>query len=214
MRATSTPADIVVARARDLRRALQLEWLSMAWMAVEGSGALVTGLAAGSLVLIAFSVDSVIELISAGVLLWRLWAELRHSSISAEAAERRAGRIGGALLILLSAYILVGGVRSLAAHAGQQFSGVGLAVTAAAIPVMALLARGKRRLADRLQSHALRADAVESLTCGYLSVIVCVSLLAQLAVGAWWIGGVSALVIVPFLWREAREAWTGQDCCR
>jgi divalent metal cation (Fe/Co/Zn/Cd) transporter len=168
-------------RAIDLRRALRLEWLTIAWMLVEAGVAIGAGVAAGSLVLEAFGADSVIELISAGVLLWRLEAELRDTGAPSEATERRAGRIGGTLLFLLSAYVLAAGVRSLVTHTSQQFSAAGLAVTAVAIPVMAVLARGKLRLAGRLHSRALRADAVESLTCGYLSVIVLAALLAQLA---------------------------------
>ncbi|HVC21704.1 MAG TPA: cation transporter [Vicinamibacterales bacterium] len=201
------------ARTIDLQRALRLEWVTVAWMLVEAAVAIGAGLATGSLVLEAFGADSVIELISAGVLLWRLHAEIENMNAPSEVIERRAGRIGGALLFLLSVYVLVAGVRSLVLHTGQQFSAAGLAVTAAAIPVMALLARGKLRLAGRLHSHALRADAVESLTCGYLSVIVCVALLAQLTVHAWWIAGASALVVVPFLWHEGREAWVGEGCC-
>ncbi|MDE3156884.1 MAG: cation transporter [Acidobacteriota bacterium] len=209
---TDITAD-AAARTDDLRHALRLEWLTVAWMVVEAAVALGAGLAAGSLVLEAFGADSVIELISAGVLLWRLRAELQQTGAPSETAERRASRIGGALLFALAAYVLAAAGLNLLAHAGQRFSAAGLAVTAAAIPVMALLARAKLRLAARLHSHALRADAVESLTCGYLSLVVCLALLAQLAIGAWWVGGVSALVIVPFLLREAREAWTGEECC-
>ncbi len=89
----------------------------------------------------------------------------------------------------------------------------GLAVAGAAIPIMYGLAKSKLRMADRLGSRALRADAIESLTCGYLSVVVVVALLAQLLVGAWWVSGASALVLVPFLLREAREAWQQDHCC-
>jgi divalent metal cation (Fe/Co/Zn/Cd) transporter len=193
--------------------ALRLEWLTLAWMIVEGVVAIGAGLAAHSLVLEAFGADSVIELLSAGVLVWRLRVELQSPASFPESVEQRASRIGGALLFALSAYVTIGAIRSLWTRQGQEFTTVGLAVTGAAIPIMYGLAKNKLRIADRLGSRALRADAMESLTCGYLSVVVVVALLTQLLVGAWWVSGASALVLVPFLVREAREAWQQEHCC-
>ncbi len=97
-------------------------------------------------------------------------------------------------------------------HASQHFTLAGLVLTGAAIPIMYGLAKAKLRLAGRLGSHALRADAVESITCGYLSAVVFVALAAQWLLGAWWVAAAGALVLVPFLLHEAREAWTGDPC--
>jgi divalent metal cation (Fe/Co/Zn/Cd) transporter len=97
--------------------------------------------------------------------------------------------------------------------AAQEFSWPGLAVAVLAIPVMRLLARGKLDLATRLDSRALRADAVESLTCFWLSVVVVVGLVCNLLFGVWWIDAVTSLGILWFVVREAREAWEGEDCC-
>lgn len=208
------PADnLVLGRARDVDRALRLEWLTIAWMAVEAVVAIVAGVAAHSLVLEAFGADSVVELLSAGVLVWRLRVELQRGGAFPEAVEHRASRLAGGLLFALGAVVAVGAIHGLWAHEGQDFSMAGLIVTGVAIPVMYLLAKSKLRLAERIGSRALRADAIESITCGYLSVVVVVTLVAQLLLGAWWVSGVSALVLVPFLVREGREAWSGDDCC-
>jgi divalent metal cation (Fe/Co/Zn/Cd) transporter len=157
-----------------------LEWLTITWMTVEAVVALGAGVAAHSLVLEAFGADSVIELMSAGVLIWRLRVELKNGTSFSEATEHRASRIGGGLLFALSAYVTVGAIYGLWRRQGQDFTIAGLLVTGAAIPAMAFLARGKLKIADRIGSRALRADAVESLTCGYLSVVVFVALVAQL----------------------------------
>ena len=205
-------AATTAARAALVRRAFWLEWLTVAWMSVEAAVALAAGVAAGSVTLVAFGTDSIVELISAGVLIWRLTVELRHGRAFSEAAERTASRIGGALLFALAAYVIAAAAWSLWTRHGQAFSWPGLAVTAAAIPIMAVLARRKLALAERLASRALRTDAVESITCGWLSFVAVLGLLAQLALGAWWIDAVTSLAIVWFLLKEGREAWHAEAC--
>jgi divalent metal cation (Fe/Co/Zn/Cd) transporter len=198
-------------RAQLIRAAFRLEWLTVAWMVVEAAIALASGLMAGSLSLVAFGVDSLIELASAGVLIWRLTVELRHGESFARAAERKASRIGGALLFALAAYVVVAAGWSLWTRQGAEFSWPGLLVSLAAIPVMWLLSRRKLQVAEALGSRALRIDAVESITCGWLSFVVLIGLLAQLALGAWWVDAVTSLVIVWLLVREGREAWQGEE---
>ncbi|HEY4922198.1 MAG TPA: cation transporter [Xanthobacteraceae bacterium] len=205
-------AATTAARAALVRRAFWLEWLTVAWMSAEAAVALAAGVAAGSVTLVAFGTDSIVELISAGVLIWRLTVELRHGRAFSEAAERTASRIGGALLFALAAYVIAAAAWSLWTGHGQAFSWPGLAVTAAAIPIMAVLARRKLALAERLASRALRTDAVESITCGWLSFVAVLGLLAQLALGAWWIDAVTSLAIVWFLLKEGREAWHAEAC--
>jgi divalent metal cation (Fe/Co/Zn/Cd) transporter len=200
------------ARVLLVRRAFQLEWLTIGWMAIEAGVALASGLAAHSITLIAFGLDSIIELASAGVLIWRLAVELRHGREFSERAERVASRIGGALLFGLAAYVVASAGWGLWARHGQEFSWPGLAVTAAAIPVMYLLASRKLAIAEELGSRALRTDAVESVTCGWLSFVAVLGLLAQLTIGAWWIDAVTSLAIVWFLVKEGREAWRADSC--
>jgi divalent metal cation (Fe/Co/Zn/Cd) transporter len=192
-----------------IERAFRLEWITAGWMVVEAAVAIGSGVAARSLTLIAFGADSVIELLSACLLLWRLRVELRERENFPEATERTAGRAGAALLVALSLYVVASAAWSLWRRTGQEFSTLGLALALLAIPIMAVLATAKRRLAEAIGSAALRADAIESVACLYLSCVVVIGLLAQWAIGAWWIDGVSALVLTPFLIKEAHEAWAG-----
>jgi divalent metal cation (Fe/Co/Zn/Cd) transporter len=194
-----------------VREAFRLECFTVAWLVVEAVVAIGAGVAARSVVLLAFGIDSVIELGSAGVLIWRLDVELRRGRSGAERAERTASRIGGALLFALAAYVVLMAGWSLWTRRGAEFSWPGLLVAAAAIPVMWLLSRRKLRVAEALCSSALRADAVESITCGWLSCVVLIGLLAQLALRAWWVDAVASLVIVWLLIKEGRAAWEGDD---
>lgn len=195
-----------------IREAFRLEWLTVAWMTVEAVVAIGAGIAAGSLVLIAFGLDSVIELISAGVLMWRLSAELRHGQRFSERAERIASRIGGGLLFALSAYVTVAAVWHIWMRTGEEFAWPGFLVALIAIPAMRYLARRKIAIAEKIGSRALRADAMEAVTCGWLSLVVVVTLAAQWLIEAWWIDGVGSLAIVYFLVKEGREAWSDDEC--
>jgi divalent metal cation (Fe/Co/Zn/Cd) transporter len=181
-------------------------------MVIEAVVAVAAGLVAGSLVLLAFGLDSIIELISAGVLIWRLSVELRHGQTFSERAERQASRIGGALLFALAAYVVVSAGWGLWLRQGAEFSILGLGISIFAIPIMRYLARRKIGLADKLGSGAMRADAMESITCGWLSFVVVVSLVAQAVVGAWWVDPLGSLAIVWFLVKEGREAWGAKEC--
>ena len=183
-------------------------------MVIEAVVAIGSSIVSGSLVLLAFGLDSVIELISAGVLIWRLSVELRHGHVFSDNAERIAGRIGGALLFTLAAYVVGAAGWNLWTQHHGEFSASGFIVTLLAIPIMRYLATRKIDLADRLGSRALRTDAVESITCGWLSVVAVVSLGAQAIFGAWWIDSVGSLAILWFLIKEGREAWQGEcsDC--
>jgi divalent metal cation (Fe/Co/Zn/Cd) transporter len=207
------PSALTPQRTALIEQAFRLEWMTVAWMVVEGLVAIGAGLAAGSLTLMAFGLDSVIELASAGVLIWRLTVELRHGHAFSERAERTASRIGGALLFALAAYIVAGAAWSLWTRHGEVFSFPGFLVALLAMPIMTLLARRKIAIATRLGSRAMRADAAESITCGWLSLVVVVGLLAEVVLGAWWVDAVTSLAIVGFVVKEAREAWSGEDCC-
>lgn len=195
-------------RVQLVRAAFRLEWLTVGWLVVEAVVAFASGVLARSLSLIAFGLDSLIELASACVLIWRLNVELRHGRCMAEIAERPATRIGGALLFALAVYIVAATGWRLWTRQGAEFSQPGLLVCLAAIPIMWLLSQRKLAIAEALGSRALRADAVESITCGWLSLVVLIGLLAQLALWAWWVDSATSLVIVWLLVKEGREAWT------
>jgi len=194
-----------------VRKAFRLECFTVAWLVVEAVVAISSGVAARSVALVAWGMDSVIELGSAGMLIWRLDVELRRGRSVAERAERIASRIGGALLFGLAAYVVLMAGWSLWTRRGAEFSWPGLVVAVAAIPVMWLLSRRKLHIAEALGSPALRADAVESITCGWLSFVVLIGLVAQLALGAWWVDAAAGLVIVVLLLKEGRAAWQGAD---
>jgi divalent metal cation (Fe/Co/Zn/Cd) transporter len=195
-----------------IREAFWLEWLTIVWMTIEAAVAIAAGMTAGSLVLLAFGLDSVIELASAGVLMWRLSVELRHGQKFSEAAERLATRISGGLLFALAAYVTIAAGWRLWTQTGEEFSWPGFIVALFAIPAMRYLARQKIAIAEKIGSRALRADAIEAVTCGWLSFIVVVSLAAQWLIGAWWINSVGSLAIVYFLVKEGREAWSADEC--
>lgn len=201
-----------VSRRDAVRAAFLIEWATLAWMIIEATIAIGSGILAHSITLIAFGADSLIELVSAGVLIWRLDVELRRAATFSEGAERRAARIGGVLLYALALYIVLSVLWSLLHRQGELFSIAGFALALLAIPIMYLLSKNKLRLAERIGSRALRADAVESITCGYLSFVVVIGLLAQLLLHVWWMDAATSLAIVYFVLKEAREAWSGEVC--
>jgi len=195
-----------------ISRAFTLEYFTIAWMLVEAVVAIGSGLVAHSITLIAFGADSVIELISAFVLIWRLTVELRKGQEFSEGAEERASKIGGALLYALAVYVVLSAVWSLWHRGGENVSLPGLGESLVAIPTMYFLAKKKIAVAEQLGSAALRADAAETITCGYLSLVVVIGLVAQVVLHAWWVDGVTSLAIVYFLIKEGREAWEGGEC--
>ena len=195
-----------------VRHALRLEWITAAWMLIEAAVALGAGIVAHSLSLVAFGADSLIELASAGVLLWRLDVEMRQGAEFSESVEHRASRIGGVLLFGLAAYVVACAAYGLWVREGQEFSAPGFTIAVLAMPVMWWLARAKMHLADQIGSRALRADAIESITCGYLSGVVVVGLIAQLLMPDWWwIDILTSLAIVVLLVKEGREAWESEE---
>lgn len=213
MSETSAPPPLLLPPRSDrvslIREAFRLEWLTVGWMTVEAAVAIAAGWMASSVVLTAFGLDSLIELASGGVLMWRLSVELRHGPLFSERAERIASRIGGGFLFLLAAYVTAAALWQLWKGTGEDFSWPGFIVALVAIPIMRYLARRKLAIAERIGSRALRADAVEAVTCGWLSLVVVVSLTAQRLTGAWWIDSVGSLTIVWFSVKEGPEAWSG-----
>jgi len=199
-------------RAKLVHQAFWLEWLTIAWMVIEAAVALWSAYVAQSITLLAFGLDSVIELISAGVLVWRLTVELRHGQSFSEEAERYASKVGGVLLFALAAFVVISAAWSLSTQRAAEFSVPGLLVALLAIPIMYVLANCKIAIAKEIGSRALRADAVESITCGWLSFIVVIGLAAQCAAGTWWVDSVTSLAIVWFLVKEGREAWASGEC--
>jgi divalent metal cation (Fe/Co/Zn/Cd) transporter len=196
-----------------LRRGLQLEYLTVGWNIVEGAVAITAAVVSGSVALLAFGVDSLIESTSGGVLIWRLRAE-QHGDEDDEAAieliERRAERLVGVSFFVLASYVAVEAVRSLVGRSEPEASPVGMVLLVVSIGVMVWLARAKRRTADALGSRALHADAAQTLACWRLSVIALVGIALNAALGWWWADPVAALGITALLALEGLEAWRGE----
>lgn len=179
-------------------------------MVVEAAVAIGAGLLARSVLLTAFGVDSVIELASGGVLLWRLRTEARGGLLQeVERAEHRSAWITGVALALLCIYVAISAVAALVTHTEPGRSFAGIAVAIAAVIGMPILARRKRRIADLLDSAALRGDAACSITCAYMACTLLLGLVANVAFGWWWADSVAALALLYWLAHEAREAFDG-----
>ncbi len=204
-------------RARDLKRALLLTYITLGWMTIEGAAALLLGWVSKSLLLEAFGIDSLIELFSGGVLLWRLRVEASGAATAehVEAVEYRAAKWVGYSLYALVLYVLFNSGYGLfiAKRITDTHESVwGILIGVVAKLGMPILAAYKLKVAARLNSRALRADAVESITCGYLSIVLIVGLAATRVLGWWWLDSVAALALIPFIIKEARAAISGEPC--
>ena len=180
--------------------------------AAEAGLALWAGLAAHSIALLGFGLDSVIELAAATVLLWRLRVEARGAEAEiVETAERRVHRFVGFTFLALASYVVVMSLRALLGGREPAESIVGIVLAIASLIVMPLIAWGKLRAADGLGSAALRAEAKETLACSFLSLTLLVGLAANALFGWGWADPVAALLMVPWLVREGLEGVRGED---
>ena len=200
-------------RSALLARGLRLEYLTVGWNVVEGVIAIGAGIAAGSIALIGFGVDSFVESISGSVLIWRLRAETVGGADEEriEQVEQRASRLVAVSFVLLAAYVAFEAVRTLVAQDRPDASPVGIVLTTVSLAVMLWLARAKRDTGEALGSRALIADSHQTFACWYLSATTLAGLALNAAFGLWWADPVAALVIAVFLVREAREAWEGEE---
>lgn len=190
-----------------LRDGVRLELFTIAWMVLEAAVALGAGWRARSIALVAFGLDSAVELVSGGVLFYRLRAEIRgRSEEGTEDLERRALRVVGLTFFLLVIYIAWESVMTITRHEVPEASRVGIGLAVAALVVMPALGFAKRRVGARLGSGALMADAKETFVCAYLSFTLLLGLVLNAILGWWWADPVAALVMVPFLVHEGWEA--------
>ncbi len=206
-------AERRAARAEDVRLGLRLEGLTVGWNLIEGVIAVGAALRAGSVALLGFGIDSFVEMASGLVLVWRLRAERGAADTRAlERLDRRAQRLVGASLAALSAWVAWDATRALWAGEHPEASPVGLALTLVSIAVMLWLGRAKRRLALRLRSRAMQADAFQTTACFWLSVITLGGISANALLGWWWADPLAALGMSALLLREGRESWRGEGC--
>lgn len=195
-------------RARLVRRAKLLAWGGNAWHVVEFAIAVGAGIAAGSIALIGFGFDSLIESLAGFIIIWRFAARRAHL----ETSERRAQQLVAVSYFVLVAYIAVEATRTLALGDRPETSWIGIGLAAFTAPTMPLLARAKRRVGRRLGSAATVSEAEQNQICAYLSVALLVGLLLNAVAGWWWADPAAALVIAAVAAREGRESWKGESC--
>lgn len=192
-----------------LRRAVWLEYFTVGWNVVEAVIAVTAGIIAGSIALIGFGLDSLIEVTAAAALLWRLKKELRGGELSDDehsALERRALLVVGLTFFALALYILIEAGYNLASGREAAESPVGIALAAVSLAVMPALALAKQRLARRLKSSALASDAMETWICSYLSLVLLVGLGLNVLFEWGWADSLAALAMLPLIVKEGWEA--------
>lgn len=196
-----------------LKYALKLEYLTVGWNVVEAVIAITAGLAANSVALVGFGIDSVVESVSGGVLIWRLRAEeAGMDSAVVERLDRRAHKLVAGSLFALAAYVGMDAARALWMQDRPEASIIGIALTGVSMLVMAWLAKAKRRAAALLNSRALEADSFQTSACWWLSIVALAGVGLNGAFGWWWADPAAALGMVAFILQEAREGWRGGDC--
>lgn len=207
--------ETIFDRAALVRRGLQLNYLTIAYNSVEAVVSLVAGFLVGSVALVGFGLDSVIEVTASGAAQWRLRADV--DPVRRARVEHLAVRVIGWTFIALATYVLLDAAKALWLHEEPERSIVGIVILALSAVVMPLLARAKGRVARQLSSRALEADATQTSLCAYLSVIALAGVACNAMFGWWWADPVAALAMTPIIIREGLGGIRGQacedDCC-
>jgi divalent metal cation (Fe/Co/Zn/Cd) transporter len=178
-------------------------------MGAEGTIAIVAGIAAGSIALVGFGIDSAIEGFASAIIVWRFTG----SRLFSHSAEERAQKLVALQFFLLAPYVAVEAVHNLITGQQAGTSWLGMALTASSVIGMPLLGIAKRRLADRLGSAATRGEGNQNLLCAYLGAAVFLGLAGNALLGLWWLDPVAALVIAAVAVREGLQTWRGEGCC-
>jgi divalent metal cation (Fe/Co/Zn/Cd) transporter len=195
-------------RASLVRRTRWLARLGLGWHLVEAAVAIAAGVVAGSVALVGFGADSLIELVAGVVVLW-LMAGARSSSPT---AERLAQRLIAASFVALALYVGIESVRDLVGGHHPDASWIGIGLSVVTLATMPPLAAAKRRVGQRLGSSATISESRQTMLCAYLSAALLVGLLSNAALGWWWADPLVALGIAAVALREARDAWRGDAC--
>lgn len=207
---TTVPTEATPERAALIRRGLRLNYITIGYNVFEAVASLIVGLLAGSVALVGFGADSVIEVSASLAAQWRLRVD--HDADHRARAELTAHRIVGASFLALATYIAVDSLHSLWLREAPERSIVGVVILALSVIVMPLLARAKRRVARGLSSHALESEAAQTSLCAYLSLIALVGVALNTTAGWWWADPVAALAMVPIIAREGWEGIRGEAC--
>ena len=208
MSALTTNADL---RVTAVRRGRRLEYLTILWNSLEALIGIAAGIIAGSIALVGFGVDSVIEVSSGAVVLWRLRSDACDER--AERRERLALKLVGLSFFALAIYVAAEAVKALWLRQAPERSVAGIGLAAASLVAMPLLARAKRRVARSLASGALHADSRQTDLCAYLSAILLGGLVLNATLGWWWADPVAGLGMLPIILKEGVDAVRGKSCC-
>jgi divalent metal cation (Fe/Co/Zn/Cd) transporter len=192
-----------------VRRAKLLAWIGFGWHLLEAFISIGAGVVAGSVALIGFGADSVVEALAGGVVLWRFGGRRSGS----ESAEHRAQKLIAWSFFFIAAYVGVDGIRTLISGDHPDVSWVGIGLAAVTLITMPPLARAKGRLGQELRSSATASEGRQNMLCAYLSAGLLVGLGANALFGLWWLDPVTALGIAAVAVNEGREAWLGDLCC-
>ena len=192
-----------------VHRTRLLARIGLAWHAIEASVAIVAGLVAGSIALIGFGADSLVEMIAGVILLWRFGGARRDS----DGAERRAQQLIAASFVVIAAYVGFEAVRDLVTATEPEASWVGIGLSIVTLVTMPLLATAKTRVARKLHSSAGASEARQTVLCTYMAATLLAGLTANALLGWWWADPVAALGIAAIALREARNSWHGRQCC-
>lgn len=214
------PAAPLTAHAHDLplpaarrealvRRTQHLASIGLGWHALEASIALIAGAIAGSVALVGFGADSLVEMLAGAALLWRFGEARAHS----ESAERRAQQLIAASFVAIAAYIGVEAVSDLLTRTEPAASWVGVGLAIVTLATMPLLAEAKSRVARELHSSAGASEARQTVLCSYMAGTLLAGLSANALLGWWWADPIAALGIAAMALYEARNSWRGRRCC-
>jgi len=193
-----------------VRKARRLEYVSLTYNSLEAIASVITGVFAGSVALVAFGMDSLIEVTSGAALLWRLGQDTIPEM--RERAERLSLRVVGGCFLALALYVAVDAVKSLMNYEVPERTWFGVAIAVGSLIVMPVLARSKRRVARAISSQALAADSTQTDLCAYLSAILLGGLLLNALVGWWWADPVASLLMVPIIVKEGVEVLRARSC--
>jgi divalent metal cation (Fe/Co/Zn/Cd) transporter len=209
---SAAPARVTITSERYAelaRRVKLLSWLSLLWMTGEGAVAILAGIAAGSIALIGFGLDSAIEGFASVVIIWRFTG----TRVFSHAAEQRAQKLVALQFFILAPYVGYESLEALIGGDRPDVSRVGIALAIGSVIFMPLLGVAKQRLADSMGSAATAGEGRQNILCAYLAGALLIGLLGNALVGAWWLDPVVGLIIVGVAVKEGVEAWRGEGCC-
>jgi len=189
-------------------RAKVLSWASLAYMTLEGTIAILAGVLAGSVALIGFGIDSAIEGFASAIIVWRFTGTRMFS----EHAEQRAQKLVAIQFFILAPYVGFESIQALVQGERPDVSWLGIALSATSLVVMPYLGVAKQRIADQIGSAATKGEGRQNMLCAYLAGALLIGLVANAAVGAWWLDPIVGLLIAAVAVKEGVEAWRGEGC--